>query len=74
MTPPYSGSFQPKKHRRGPPVLLFRKSIGSSGSISKCWQREILAQPKESKAKEYFVYFELWILHGWGKRSAASRR
>ncbi len=29
-----------------------------------------MAQPKEWKAAEYFVYFLLFILHGWGKRSA----
>ena len=34
------------------------------------FQREILAQMKDLRAKEYFVYFEPGNPHSWGKRSA----
>ena len=37
----------------------------------KSWQRKILAQAKAWKAEEYFVYFLLFKLRGWGKRFAA---
>ena len=47
---------------------------GSSEKIGESWRRKILAQPKVLKAEEYFVYFPLSELHGWGKRFAASRR
>lgn len=39
--------------------------------IGKSCQREILAQTKVLKEEEYFVYFPLLKLHGWGKKSAA---
>ena len=47
---------------------------GSSEKIGESWRRKIFAQPKVLKAEEYFVYFPLSELHGWGKRFAASRR
>ena len=35
-------------------------------------QREILSQNKQWKPKEYFVYFEVFIVHGCGKRAAVT--
>ena len=29
-----------------------------------------MAQPKVPKLREYFVYFPISVLHGWGKRPA----
>ena len=47
---------------------------GSSDEIGESWRQKILAQPKVLEAAEYFVYFPLSELHGWGKRFADSRR
>ena len=56
------------------PKMTCAAEKGSSEKIGESWRRKILAQPKVLKAEEYFVYFPLSELHGWGKRFAASRR
>ena len=37
-------------------------------------QREILAQMKQRKPQEYFVYFKVDGAHSWGKRAAGWRK
>jgi len=37
-------------------------------------QREILSEVKQHKPQEYFVYFKVWVVPNYGRRSADRER
>lgn len=47
--------------------------MGSKEEIRKSYQREVLAQIEGWKPQEYFVYFKVFKLKSWDKRSVDGR-
>ena len=48
--------------------------LGSIAAFGKRIRPKILSQPKVLKEREYWMYFPLLKLHGWGKRLGEGRR